>query len=170
MKEQYMKKNNIVNPELISKFQLHTKLSDEQKKKLMNWFTKQNIEFQLLIFDEQKNQYFKLQNNGVDKKLLSLASFLLSIKQFYDKEQLLKSKNKTQSLNKLEDISRNERIKYKKEKFKPKEQRLLSLHGVIKQLQDDNYSLRDIKNHLLRKYKCDVSHTYLSKYIKEYMA
>ena len=125
-------KNNIVNPELISKFQLHTKLSDEQKRKLMNWFTKQNIEFQLLIFDEQKNQYFKLQNNGVDKKLLSLASFLLSIKQFYDKEQLLKSKNKTQSLNKLEDISKNERIKYRKEKFKPKEQRLLSLHGVIK--------------------------------------
>ena len=43
-------KNNIVNEELSLKFQSLTKLSVEQRKKLINWFYKQNLEVQLLIF------------------------------------------------------------------------------------------------------------------------
>ena len=85
-----MKKNNIVNSEILSNLELHTKLSKEQRKSLINWFNKQNIEFQILIFDEQKNQYFKLKNEVINKNFLSLASFLLAIKYFYNKEQLLK--------------------------------------------------------------------------------
>jgi hypothetical protein len=162
-------KNNIVDAELISKFQLHTKLSDEQKRKLINWFIRQNLEFQLLIFDEQGNQFFKLKNNGADKKLLSFASFLLAIKCFYDKEQLLKSKNKSQSLNKIGDISRIDRIKYKKEKLKPKLQRLLSLYSVIKQFHNDGYSSTYIQDYLLKKYKFNVCHTYICKFINEYI-
>ncbi|NBK99018.1 MAG: hypothetical protein EOM50_13560, partial [Erysipelotrichia bacterium] len=88
-------KNNIVDSETLSSLEFHTKLSKEQRKTLINWFNKQNIEFQILIFDEQKNQFFKLKNEGIDKKLLSLASYFLAIKHFYDKEQLLKSKNKS---------------------------------------------------------------------------
>ena len=72
-------KNNIVDSGILSSFEFHTKLSKEQRKTLINWFNKQNIEFQILIFDEQKNQFFKLKNEGIDKKLLSLASFLLAI-------------------------------------------------------------------------------------------
>ena len=70
-------KNNIVNPELSLKFQSLTKLSVEQRKKLINWFYKQNLEVQLLIFEEQRNQFFKLKNDGADKSLISFASFLL---------------------------------------------------------------------------------------------
>ena len=126
-----MKKNNIVNSEILSNLELHTKLSKEQRKSLINWFNKQNIEFQILIFDEQKNQYFKLKNEVINKNLLSLASFLLAIKYFYNKEQLLKSKNKSETLNELGNLSKIEKIKLKKERTKYKLQVLLTLHSVI---------------------------------------
>jgi len=94
-------KNNIVDSEILSSLEFHTKLSKEQQKTLINWFNKQNIEFQILIFDEQKNQFFKLKNEGIDKKLLSLASYLLAIKHFYDKEQLLKSMCRPKVISKI---------------------------------------------------------------------
>lgn len=102
------RKNNQINPEIITSLEFHTKLSQDQRKKLVNWFNKQNIDFQILIFDEQKNKFFKLKNEGADKNILSLASFLLGIKNFFDKEQLLKSKNKSQSLNELGKIEKRE--------------------------------------------------------------
>ena len=161
--------NNIVNSETLFSLEFHTKLSREQRKTLINWFNKQNIEFQILIFDEQKNQFFKLKNEGIDKKLLSLVSFLLAIKHFYDKEQLLKSKNKSQTLDELGNINKIERIKLKKEKPKQKLQMLLNLHSVILKLNEDGFSLRDIKQHLETKYRKTISHTYLSKYVNEYI-
>lgn len=161
--------NNIVNSETLFSLEFHTKLSKEQRKTLINWFNKQNIEFQILIFDEQKNQFFKLKNEGIDKKLLSLVSFLLAIKHFYDKEQLLKSKNKSQTLDELGNINKIERIKLKKEKPKQKLQMLLNLHSVILKLNEDGFSLRDIKQHLETKYRKTISHTYLSKYVNEYI-
>ena len=164
-----MLNNNIVNSETLFSLEFHTKLSREQRKTLINWFNKQNIEFQILIFDEQKNQFFKLKNEGIDKKLLSLVSFLLAIKHFFDKEQLLKSKNKSQTLDELGNINKIERIKLKKEKPKQKLQMLLNLHSVILKLNEDGFSLRDIKQHLETKYRKTISHTYLSKYVNEYI-
>ena len=133
-------KNNIVDSEIISGLEFHTKLSKEQRKTLINWFNKQNIEFQILIFDEQKNQFFKLKNEGIDKKLLSLASFLLAIKHFYDKEQLLKSKNKSQTLSELGGIAKLERIKLKKEK--PKQIKPLKHIGAKRQVKTHSIKFR----------------------------
>ena len=47
-------KNNIVDSGTLSSLEFHAKLSKEKRKTLINWFNKQNIEFQILIFDEQK--------------------------------------------------------------------------------------------------------------------
>ena len=77
--------NNQINPEIILSLEFRTKISEVQRKKLINWFKNQNIEVQILIFDEQKNQFFKLKNEGAHKNILSLASFLSAIKNFYDK-------------------------------------------------------------------------------------
>ena len=162
-------KNNQINLETIASLEFYTKLSQEQRKRLINWFKNQNVEFQILIFDEQRNQFFKLRNEGAAKNILSLASYLLSIKHFYDKEQLLKSKNKSQSLNELENAGKIERVKLKKEKPKQKLQMLLSIHSVILALHNDGYSLRDITQHLQSKYRKTISHTYLSQYINEYI-
>ena len=73
MKEKYMKKNNQIDPEIISSLEFHTKLSKEQRKKLINWFNKQNVEFQIMIFEEQRNQYFKLKNECAIKDILSFG-------------------------------------------------------------------------------------------------
>ena len=162
-------KNNQINPEIISSLEFHTKLSKEQRKTLINWFNKQNIEFQILIFDEQRNQFFKLKNEGANKNILSLASYLLAIKQFYDEAQLLKSKNKSQSLNEIENINKIDKIKLKKEKTKEKFQTLLSMHSVILQLYNDGYSTRDMEKHLQSKYRKKISHTYFSKYINQFI-
>lgn len=162
-------KNNIVNPELSLKFQSLTKFSVEQRKKLINWFNKQNLEIQLLIFEEQRNQFFKLKNDGLDKSLISFASFLLAIKEFYDKEHQLKSRNKSQTLDKLGNISKIERIKLKEEKYNVKSEKLLTYHSVIKEFHDDCFSLRKIQDHLLKKYRFKVSHTLISKHIKEHI-
>lgn len=170
MKEKYMKKNNQIDPEIISSLEFHTKLSKEQRKKLINWFNKQNVEFQIMIFEEQRNQYFKLKNEAtIDKNILSIASFLLAIKHFHDKEQFVRSKNRNQSLNEIGNISKIERIKFKKEKYNFKLQKLLSYHSVIKQLHDDCFSLRGIQDYLLTKHKFDVSHTLISKYVKKHI-
>ena len=162
-------KNNQVSPEMITSLEFCTKLSKEQRKTRINWFKNQNIEFQIIIFEEQKNQFFKLKNEGTIKEILSLASFLLAIEHFYNKEQLLRSKNKSQSLNELGNIGKIEKVKLKKEKPKQKLQMLLSIHSVILALHNDGYSLRDIKQHLQSKYRKTISHTYLSQYINEHI-
>lgn len=163
-------KNNQINLETIASLEFYTKLSQEQRKRLINWFKNQNVEFQILIFEEQRNQFFKLKNEGTTKNILSLASFLLAIEHFYNKEQLLKSKNKSKSLNELGNIAKIEMIKLKKEKPKQKLQLLLSMHSVIEQLHCDGYSSREIEKILLKKYKKKVSHSYINFYIKEYVS
>ena len=162
-------KNNQVSPEMITSLEFCTKLSKEQRKTRINWFKNQNIEFQIIIFEEQKNQFFKLKNEGTIKEILSLASFLLAIEHFYNKEQLLRSKNKSQSLNELGNIGKIEKVKLKKEKPKQKLQMLLSMHSVISGLYSDGHSSREIEKILLKKYKKEVSHSYINFYIKEYV-
>lgn len=163
-------KNNQVNPEMITFLERCTKLSKEQRKSRINWFKNQNVEFQILIFEEQKNQYFKLKNEGTIKEILSLASFLLAIKHFYDKEQLLKLKNKSQTLNELGNTLKIEKVKLKKEKIKQKLQLLLSMHSIIEQLHCDGYSTREIGSILLKKYRKKISHSYVNSYIKNYIS
>ena len=104
-------------------------------------------------------------NNIVDSETLSSLEFHTKL----SKEQFLKLKNKSQTLSELGVIAKIERIKLKKEKPKQKLQMLLSIYSVILALHNDEYSLRDIKQHLQSKYKKTISHTYLSKYINEYI-
>ena len=162
-------KNNIVNIAIVSNIEFYTKLSIEQRKKIINWFNKQNVEFQILVFEEQRNQFFKLKNEGTSKDILSLASFLLAVKYFYDKEQLLKSKNKSQSLIELGKLGKIEKIKLKKEKPKQKFQLLLSMHSIISDLHNDSCSSREIEKILFQKYRKRISHSYVNSYIKKYI-
>lgn len=162
-------KNNIIDGKILANLEFHTKLSQDQRKSHINWFNRQNVEFQILIFDEQRNQFFKLKNSNAEQDILSLAAFYLAIKDFHDKEQLLKSKNKTQSLDELGNLSKIERIKSKKQKPKPKLQMLLTMNSIIEQLYCDGYSSREIKLYLQNKYRKTISHTYLANYIREHI-
>ena len=150
-------------------FEVITKVSKEQKAKYLRWFARQNLEFQILVFEKQSNYYFKLKNEGVDKKILSFASFILSVQELYDNELILKSKNKSQSLDRLSNLSKIEKIKIRKEKLQPKKEMLLNLHSVIENLYLEGFSSRKIQHFLLIRHKKSISHTSISKYINTYI-
>lgn len=150
-------------------FELITKISIERRKQLIRWFARQNLDFQFLVFEKQTNYFFKLKNEGIDKKILSFSSFILAIQELYNNEQILKSKNKSQSLDVLGNLSRIEKIKLRKEKVQPKLQMLLNLNSVIESLYLEGLSSRKIQEYLLSKHKKNISHTLISKYIREYI-
>ncbi|OCL89437.1 hypothetical protein [Arcobacter porcinus] len=150
-------------------FELITKISVERRKQLIRWFARQNLDFQFLVFEKQTNYFFKLKNEGIDKKILSFSSFILAIQELYNNEQILKSKNKSQSLDVLGNLSKVEKIKLRKEKVQPKLQLLLNLHSVIENLYIEGLSSRKIQEYLFAKHKRSVSHTLISKYISKYI-
>ncbi|PWE19209.1 hypothetical protein [Aliarcobacter skirrowii] len=158
--------NNI---KILHTFEIVTKISQDKRKQLIRWLARQNLEFQLLVFEKQSNYYFKLKKEGVDKKILSFASFLLAIAELYNQEQILKSKNKSQSLDTLGNLSKLEKIKIRKEKLQPKLQTLLNLHSVVESLYIEGFSSRKIQEYILTKHKRSVSHTLISKYINTYI-
>lgn len=155
--------------EIRKSFEIITKVSTEHKNKLIRWFARQNLDFQLLVFEKQSNHYFKLKNKSVDKKILSFASFILSVQELYDNELILKSKNKSQSLDRLSNLSKIEKIKIRKEKLQPKKEMLLNLHSVIETLYLEGLSSRKIQHFLLKRHKKEISHTLISKYINTYI-
>lgn len=154
---------------ILNTSEIITKISQDKRKQLIRWFARQNFEFQLLAFEKQSNYYFKLKKEGVDKKILSFTSFLLAIAELYNQEQILKSKNKNQSLDTLGNLSKLEKIKIRKEKLQPKLQVLLNLHTVIESLYLEGYSSRKIQDFLLKRHKKEISHTLISRYIKHYI-
>lgn len=163
------KMSMLITDDFKTMFEIVTKISVEQKAKLLRWFARQNLEFQLLVFEKQSNHYFKLKNESVDKKILSFASFILSVQELYQQEQILKSKNKSQSLDRLCNLSKIEKIKIRKEKLQPKLQTLLNLHSVVESLYIEGFSSRKIQEYILTKHKRSVSHTLISKFIKDYV-
>lgn len=56
--------------EIRKSFEIITKVSTEHKNKLIGWFARQNLDFQLLVFEKQSNHYFKLKNENINKKIL----------------------------------------------------------------------------------------------------
>lgn len=163
------KMSNLKIDEIRTMFEIVTKISKVQKAKLLRWFARQNLEFQILVFEKQSNHYFKLKNEGVDKKILSFVSFILSLQELYNNELILKSKNKSQSLDRLSNLSKIEKIKIRKEKLQPKLQTLLNLHSVVESLYIEGFSSRKIQEYILTKHKRSVSHTLISKFIKDYV-
>lgn len=154
---------------ILNTFEIVTKISQDKRKQLIRWFARQNFEFQLLAFEKQSNYYFKLKKEGVDKKILSFTSFLLTIAKLYNQEQILKSKNKSQSLDTLGNLSKLEKIKIRKEKLQPKQEMLLNLHSVIENLYLEGFSSRKIQHFLLTRHKKSISHSLISKYINTYI-
>lgn len=152
----------------MSTIDLITHMSHAARKKLINWFARQNYEIQIAIFEEQKNQYFKLKAQNIDTRIIALSSFIFAIKIFFDKEILLKKKNKSASLDELGKNVDYQIRRFKKVRKKDKEAKLLNLISVIQKLKMEQYSYRHICDYLKKFHRFEVSHTYLAKFIKEY--
>lgn len=154
--------------QLNQNIELLTKLSVEKRKSLINWFNKQNIEIQLLIFNEQKNQFFKLKSQAEHHSLIPLASFYLAINLHVEQEKQFDKKNASHSLQNLSKLTSFEIKKNKTMRAKEKREKLLNLISILKTLRAEKYSLRGISRYLRSKHRFDVSHAYIADFLKEF--
>jgi len=138
----------------------YTHISKKEQKKLINWFSRQNISIQIDIFAEQKNQFFKLKNE-CEEDIVPLAAFLLAISYFYLFEASQNSKNRQNGLSHSSKVSKFLVKKAKKERYKEKYEKLLNLWSVVENLKAEEFSFRQISNYLRGHHRFDVSHTYI---------
>jgi hypothetical protein len=137
------------------------KFSKKEQKKLINWFSNQNILIQIDIFEEQKNQFFKLKNKCKEVEVVPLAAFLLAIHYFNSLESEKNSKNKQNNLATSSKISRFAILKAKKERYKEKREKLLNLWSKVQELKAEGFSFRQISDYLRGHHRFEVSHTYI---------
>ncbi|MFK5937898.1 MAG: hypothetical protein QM497_05805 [Sulfurimonas sp.] len=145
----------------------YTKLSKQEQKKLINWFSRQNIAVQIDIFEEQKNQFFKLKSDCREVQIVPLAAFLLAIQYFYSLVFSKNNKNKQDNLNGSAKISMFTIKKAKKIRKKEKREKLLNLWSIIIDLREEGFSFREISEHLKGRHRLNVSHTYIINLWKE---
>ncbi|MFA7084953.1 MAG: hypothetical protein WC141_10560 [Arcobacteraceae bacterium] len=144
-----------------------TACSIEKRKKLVSWFSRQNTAVQIEVFIEQRNQFFKLNNRNAKMEIVSLASFLLAIDLFYQKEKNGNKKNKSQNIDLIRNISQFEVKKHKKIRIKEKREKLLNIWSVVQKLKSEEYSFRDISKYIRKRHRFDASHTYIIRLWKE---
>jgi hypothetical protein len=144
-----------------------TACSCEKRKQLIQWFSKQNVDVQIDVFIEQRNQFFKHKGKIESNDVLALSAFFLAILYFKKQEQQLKEKNKSQSLDLLGNISQYEIKKHKKLRKKEKREKLLNIWSVVQKLKSEKYSFRSISQYIRQRHRFEVSHTYISKLWKE---
>jgi len=152
---------------LIKQIEQQTQFSLQKRKSLINFFNKQNLEIQVDIFKEQRNQFFVLKNKYDLSDITALAAFYKAIDNFYNKETILKQKNKSTSLDELKNISDFAIKKNRKQKISDKREKLLNLISVISNLLDESYSYRQISQYLRKVHRFEVSHTYVKKIYEE---
>lgn len=139
-----------------------TKLSNEQAKQLIRWFNKQNILIQIEIKKEERNQYFKLNQEKYNQSLSSLCASYMAIAKFYNLENDGKKKNKSYSLSNAAKISEVFSKQKHRVRISQKEQRLLNLKNKIFDLKRDGHSVHSIAAILGdAPINFKVSHTYI---------
>jgi len=144
-----------------------TILSHLKRKSLINWFGRQNCLIQNDIFQEQKNQFFKLKQNNEASDILALSSFFLAIETYYNMEQLLKKKNKSSDLKNIKKLSDFSLKQTQKVTDKPIRDALLNHWSIVQNMKNVGSSYRQIEVHLLNVYNISVSHTYILNLWKE---
>jgi len=144
-----------------------TSFATNQRKSLINWFNKQNIDMQVDIFKEQRNQFFAHKNKYGLSDITALAAFCKAIDIYYQKNKILLQKNKSASLKEFNNITEFSIKKYRKQRFSAKREKLLNLSSVIKNLIDEGYSFRELSKYLYKVHRLEVSHTYIQKIHKE---
>lgn len=144
-----------------------TACSIEKRKQLTHWFSKQNVDVQIDVFNEQRNQFFKYKGKIESNDVLALSAFFLAILYFKKQEQQLKEKNKSQSLDLLGNISNFSIKQHRKLRMKEKREKLLNIWSTVQKLKSEEYSFRSIAQYIRQRHRFEVSHTYISKLWKE---
>jgi len=140
-----------------------TKLSNEQRKKLVRWLNRQNILIIIEVFKEQRNQYFRLKSTIKDETITSISSFYLAIYKFYTIEQDFRKKHKSNSIEKIAKYSNFIIKQSQKPSKKPKLEKLRNMWSVIEKYKKNGESFRKISINLQIYYKFEVTHSYIQQ-------
>lgn len=144
-----------------------TKFSQKKQKTLFYWAGRQNVLILIDIMKEQKNQFFKLKNDGIQGEIIPLAALLIAINQYYELSSQNSKKNASNNLASLKKVSEVSIKKTHKPRRKIKYEKLLNLYSKIVDLQSDGLSLVKIKTILQNQHNIEVSHTYIAKMLKD---
>ncbi|WP_320035763.1 hypothetical protein [Halarcobacter sp.] len=148
--------------------ELKLKLTNESQKKMINWFSRQNEEIKLKIFEEKRNHFFKLKQDINEKnEIVDYMSFILAVKVIHEKLDYLNKKNKSKSLNEITHITNLELKSFKKVSKKEKYDAIVDRFSIIDKLREESYSWRDISLIFKTKYRQDVSHQYIKNVYEE---
>jgi hypothetical protein len=150
-----------------TKIEQATACSIEKRKQLLQWFSKQNVELQIDVFKEQRNQFFKHKEKIESSDVLALSAFFLAVLHFQRQEQQLKGKNKSQSLDLLGNISNFSIKQHRKLRMKEKREKLLNIWSIVQKLKSEKYSFREISKYIRQRHRFEVSHSYIAKLWKE---
>lgn len=139
------------------------KLSKKEQKKLLNWLGKQNILVQIDVMVEQKNQFFKLNNQCKNTDIVALSALFIAIDYYYS---LQFSGTKKSRQGNLEDSKKTSDFLIKQaqtEVLNPKQEKLLDYKSIILNLKAQGFGSRKISAYLLNRHKFNVSHDYICK-------
>ncbi len=136
--------------------------SNDEQKRLINWFSRQNEEIKLKIFEEKRNHFFKLKQDINEKnEIVDYMSFILAVKDIHDKLNYQNKKNKSKSLKEIAHITNLELKSLKKVSKKEKYNAIVNRYSIIQKLRDEKVSWRDISQIFKVKYRLNLSHQYI---------
>jgi hypothetical protein len=150
---------------------VYTNIQISHLKNLDNFWKNLNLEIKSKIFSERRNEFFKLKNQNPSAELsaLEIASFYLSISNFYNLKEKGMKKNKTFSsaeLNKYEDFVIKSSKRF--QRISKKENFLLDKSSIVLSLINENYSYREMSSFFKKYHKIAISHTYVKQIIEKY--
>lgn len=149
----------------------YTNIQISHLKNLDNFWKNQNLTVKYDIFNEKRNEFFKLKNLNPSAELsaLEMASFYSAINNFYNLKEKGMKKNKTFS---TVEIKKYEsfiiKSSNKSPKISKKENFLIDKSSIVQNLIDENRSYREMSNFLKKYYKMTISHTYIKQIIEKY--
>lgn len=152
---------NIEQIKLEQSFVSITKLSILETRKLLRWFNNQNLEVQVDIFKEQRNQFFKYAEFSDVKEIVPVASFYMAIQHFFNLGNQAKLKNKSMKLKDIEKSTELSMKQFRKPRVQIKRDKLLNLWSIVTSLKTEGFSFRKISVFLRSKYRFSVSHSYI---------
>lgn len=135
------------------------KVSEEQQKSQLRYFTRCAVEIKLQIIRNKTPQFHKLrqENSDIDKSILEYCAMVIAIQEQQNQEKMLSNKSfGDMTLEEIEKLSDLQAMKFKSKQKKrgSKSDFLLSHWAEVRRLRlVKNFSFRDIADYFNQKYR-----------------
>jgi len=142
----------------------------DERKKLRNWFYKQNDIIINDIFLKKRDIYFKLvqENKNEANSILESCAYYISCQYYKNLVKNCLTKNTQMSLKTQNELSQYLLKQDEKVKINRKEQFLLDKSSIINDLLNEQKSYRLIEKYFFKIFRFKVSHTYIKRVIEKH--